>query len=62
MISFSGLSMFIDPMLFGDRSDSVQDLPSALMGTRFKMEGDKVHLVYAMGEGLPAQHLNGFNS
>jgi hypothetical protein len=57
-------TMYIDPSLFnipiaiGDRSESVQDLPSALMGTRFKVEGDTVRLFMQWGEGLPAQHLD----
>jgi hypothetical protein len=57
-------TIYIDPMLFkmpvsiGDRSDSVQDLPSALMGTRFGIEGDTVRLFMQWGNGLPAQHMD----
>lgn len=57
-------SIFIHPNLFniplaiGDRSDSVQDLPSALMGTRFPLEGDTVRLFLQWGVGLSAQHLD----
>jgi hypothetical protein len=57
-------TIFIDPVLFklpvaiGDRSESVQDLPSALMGTRFGVEGDAVRLFMQWGAGLPAQHLD----
>ncbi|MCE3228902.1 MAG: hypothetical protein K0S32_3453 [Bacteroidetes bacterium] len=57
-------TIYIDPMLFkipvsiGDRSDSVQDLPSALMGTRFPIEGDVVRLFMQWGNGLPAQHMD----
>lgn len=57
-------SIYIDPVLFkmpvsiGDRSENVQDLPSALMGTRFAVEGDTVRLFMQWGEGLPAQHLD----
>ncbi|MBA3680348.1 MAG: hypothetical protein H0W73_04040 [Bacteroidetes bacterium] len=57
-------TIFIDPMLFkiplsiGDRSESVQDLPSALMGTRFEVEGDAVRLFMQWGNGLPAQHMD----
>lgn len=57
-------SIYIDPMLFkipvsiGDRSDSVQDMPSALMGTRFPLEGLKVRLFMQWGAGLPAQHMD----
>ena len=57
-------TIFIEPDLFkipiaiGDRSESIQDLPEALMGTRFPIEGDKVRLFLQWGEGLPAQHLD----
>ncbi len=57
-------TIFIDPMLFkiplsiGDRSESVQDLPSALMGTRFEVEGDAVRLFMQWDNGLPAQHMD----
>lgn len=57
-------TMFIAPELFrmpvsiGDRSDNVQDLPAALMGTRFAVEGDTVRLFMQWGMGLPAQHLD----
>lgn len=57
-------TIFIDPMLYkipvsiGDRSENVQDLPSALMGTRLEVEGNKVRLFMQWGEGLKAQHLD----
>jgi hypothetical protein len=57
-------TIFIDPILFkipvsiGDRSETVQDMPSALMGTRFDIEGDTVRLFMQWGEGLAAQHLD----
>jgi hypothetical protein len=57
-------TVFIDKMLFkipvsiGDRSDNVQDLPSALMGTRFEVEGDTVRLFMQWGTGLKAQHMD----
>jgi hypothetical protein len=57
-------TMFIDPLLFkmpvaiGDRSETVQDLPAALMGTRFGVEGSRVRLFLQWGVGLPAQHLD----
>ncbi len=57
-------NMYIDPALFkiplsiGDRSETVQDLPAALMGTRFRVEGDKVRLFMQWGQGLAAQHLD----
>lgn len=57
-------TIFIDealykiPVAIGDRSETVQDLPSALMGTRFPVEGNKVRLFMQWGTGLPAQHLD----
>ncbi|WP_118974181.1 hypothetical protein [Taibaiella koreensis] len=63
-MSPAGKTMFIDPLLYhmpvaiGDRSDTVQDLPAALMGTRFPLEGDTVRLFMQWGQGLPAQHLD----
>lgn len=57
-------TMFIAPELFkmpvsiGDRSETVQDMPSALMGTRFAVEGNAVRLYMQWGEGLKAQHLD----
>ena len=57
-------TIFIDPQLFkmpvaiGDRSDNIQDLPVALMGTRFAVEGDTVRLFMQWGQGLKAQHLD----
>ncbi len=57
-------TMFIDPALYkipvsiGDRSETVQDLPSALMGTKFPVEGNAVRLFMQWGVGLSAQHLD----
>ncbi|BFM41605.1 hypothetical protein CFS9_02460 [Flavobacterium sp. CFS9] len=57
-------TIYIDPQLFnipvsiGDRSDTVQDLPVALMGTRFPVEGNEVRLFMQWGIDLPAQHLD----
>jgi hypothetical protein len=57
-------TMYIDPALFkipvsiGDRSDTVQDLPAALMGTRFALESEQVRLFMQWGVGLSAQHLD----
>ncbi|RAJ76757.1 hypothetical protein CLV59_108278 [Chitinophaga dinghuensis] len=57
-------TVFIDPSLYtmplpvGDRATSVQDLPAALMGTRFPVEGDTVRLFMQWGVGLPQQHLD----
>ncbi|WP_269236980.1 hypothetical protein [Flavobacterium flavigenum] len=46
------------PVSIGDRSDTVQDLPVALMGTRFPIEGNEVRLFMQWGKDLPAQHLD----
>ena len=57
-------TIYIAPMLYkmpvaiGDRSESVQDLPTALQGTRFVVDGDKVRLFMQWGTGMPAQHLD----
>ena len=57
-------TIYIDPQLFnmpvsiGDRSENVQDLPVALMGTRFPIEGNEVRLFMQWGNDLPAQHLD----
>ncbi len=63
-IENTGKTMYIDPTLFkipvsiGDRSDTIQDLPAALMGTRFQVDGDTVRLFMQWGAGLPAQHMD----
>lgn len=55
-----GVKVYIAPELdsmvlpIGDRSDSVQAFSSALQGTRFPLEGDKVRLFLNWGEGLDA--------
>lgn len=46
------------PIAIGDRSQQIQDLPEALMGTSFPIEGDTVRLFMQWGEGLPAQLLD----
>jgi hypothetical protein len=51
-------ALFRIPLAIGDRSEQIQDLPSALMGTRFKAEGDKILLFMQWGQGLAAQHLD----
>jgi hypothetical protein len=57
-------TIYIDPQLFkmpvaiGDRSDQIQDVPVALMGTRFPVDGNRVRLFLQWGKGLPAQHLD----
>jgi hypothetical protein len=63
-IATTNRTIYIDPMLFkiplsiGERSETVQDLPSALMGSRFEVEGDTVRLFMQWGTGLPAQHMD----
>jgi len=57
-------SIYIDPQLFkiplsiGDRSTTVQDISSAVQGSRFAVEGDKVRLFMQWGVGLPAQPMD----
>jgi hypothetical protein len=56
--------MYIEPILYkmpvaiGDRSETIQDLPVALQGTRFAIQGDMVRLFMQWGAGLPAQHMD----
>lgn len=63
-VSNPNKTIFIDPQLYnmpvsiGDRSETVQDLPVALMGTRFPVEGNEVRLFMQWGKDLPAQHLD----
>lgn len=57
-------SIFIHPQLFsiplsiGDRSESVMELPSVLMGTRFPVVGNTVRLFMQWGKDLLSQHLD----
>lgn len=46
------------PVAIGDRSEQLQDLPVALMGSRFPIEGHQIRLFLQWGVGLPAQHLD----
>ncbi|WP_163399276.1 hypothetical protein [Flavobacterium fluviatile] len=63
-VSNPNKTMYIDPQLFnvpvaiGDRSETIQDLPVALMGTRFPVEGNEVRLFMQWGKDLPMQHLD----
>nr|WP_294926312.1 hypothetical protein [uncultured Flavobacterium sp.] len=63
-IANTNKTMYIDSQLFnmpasiGDRSETVQDLPVALMGTRFPIEGNEVRLFMQWGKDLPSQHLD----
>ncbi len=51
-------ALFNMPVSIGDRSETLQDLPVALMGTRFLVEGNTVRLFMQWGKDLPAQHLD----
>lgn len=63
-IPAAGHTMYIDPALYkiplaiGDRSEQVHDLPAALMGTRFPLQGNNIRLFMQWGKGMPAQHLD----
>ncbi|CAD0004293.1 hypothetical protein [Flavobacterium salmonis] len=63
-VSNPNKTIYIDPQLYnmpvsiGDRSETIQDLPVALMGTRFPIEGNEVRLFMQWGKDLPAQHLD----
>ncbi len=50
--------LFMMPLAIGDRSESIQDIPSSLMGQRFAVAGEKVRLFMEWGKGLPRQHLD----
>ncbi len=57
-------SIYIDEQLFkipvsiGDRGETVHDMPAALMGTKFPIEGNEVRLFMQWGKDMPAQHLD----
>ncbi len=51
-------SLYNIPISVGDRSSTIQDTSCALMGTRFKVEGDAVRLFLQWGKGLHAQPLD----
>ncbi|WP_308262703.1 hypothetical protein [Prevotella sp.] len=57
-------TIYIDPALYnipvgvGDRATTIQDTSCALMGTRFKVDGDAVRLFLQWGKGLHAQPLD----
>ena len=59
-----GTTIFIDPALsdipvaVGNRSSTVQDISTALQGTRFPIEGDHIRLFMQWGKDLPHQHLD----
>jgi hypothetical protein len=46
------------PVSIGDRSETVQDVPAALMGTTFPLQGNTVRLFMQWGTGMKAQHLD----
>ncbi len=51
-------TLFKIPVSIGDRSETVQDVPSALMGTGFPLLGNTVRLFMQWGVGMKAQHLD----
>jgi len=57
-------TIYIDPLLYnmpvsiGDRSETIQDLPVVLMGTKFELESDSLRLFMQWGKGLRSQHLD----
>ena len=51
-------ALFKIPVAIGDRSETVQDLPVALMGTAFPLQGNTVRLFMQWGVGMRAQHLD----
>jgi len=57
-------TIFIDeqlyniPLAIGDRVEQLQDVNPTLMGTTFKVKGDKVRLFMNWGKGMKAQHLD----
>ena len=46
------------PVSIGDRSETVQDMSAALMGTHFPVLGNTIRLFMQWGVGLQAQHLD----
>ncbi len=64
LIENTNKTMYVDPLLYyipvtiGDRGETIQDLPSTIMGSRFQTQGKKIRLFMQWGEGLPAQHLD----
>lgn len=55
---FIAEALYKIPVSIGDRSATVQDIPSALMGTVFPLQGNTVRLFMQWGVGLTAQHLD----
>lgn len=50
--------LFNMPVAIGDRNQTIQDLPVALMGTKFPVEGNKIRLFMQWGQDMPTQHLD----
>lgn len=50
--------LYYMPVAIGDRSENVQDMPVALVGTRFPVQGNSLRLFMQWGTGLKAQHLD----
>ena len=55
---YIGPALYKIPVGVGDRATTIQDTSCALMGTRFKVEGDAVRLFLQWGKGLHAQPLD----
>ncbi|MCG2612922.1 hypothetical protein LZZ85_01480 [Terrimonas sp. NA20] len=57
-------TIYIDPVLYtiplplSDRSSAIQDIPAAIAGSRFPVEGNTVRLFMQWGKGLKAQPLD----
>ncbi len=51
-------ALYFMPMPVGDRSETIQDLPVALMGSRFPVAGNTIRLFMQWGKGLKKQHLD----
>ena len=51
-------ALYSIPLPLGDRSDAIQDIPAAIAGSRFKVEGSKVRLFMQWGKGLKSQPLD----
>jgi len=55
---FIDQALYTMPLAIGERSAALQDIPAALPGSRFALEGSKVRLFMQWGTGLPAQHMD----
>jgi hypothetical protein len=55
---FIDRALYSMPLAIGDRNETIQDIPAALPGSRFAVEGSTIRLFMQWGTGLPAQHLD----